>query len=53
MPDDTTNIRISVETWKRLNDLKDEPGKTWDDVMNELLDKSEGNANRMTPATDD
>lgn len=51
MADDTTNIRISKETWKRLQKYKNEPGKTWDDVMQELLEKSErseGNGNRRT-----
>lgn len=41
MPDDSVNIRIKTETWKRAKDLKDEPGKTWDDVINELLDEVE------------
>jgi hypothetical protein len=35
---DTVNIRIGKETWQRLNrKYKNEPGKTWDDVMQELL----------------
>ena len=57
MVDDTTTIRIKKETWKRLNQMKDEPGKTWDDVLKELLEETggdeEGNRPRMTPATAD
>lgn len=49
MSEDTTNIRISNETWKRLQEYKDEPGKTWDDVMQELLEGTEGNP--KTPVT--
>jgi predicted DNA-binding protein len=58
MADDSVNIRIKRKTWKRLNKLKDEPGKTWDDVMQELLEETseedeEGNPSRMTPETAD
>ena len=53
MSDDTTNIRISKETWQRLQEYKNEPGKTWDDVMQELLERTEGNPTRMTPETAD
>lgn len=50
MSEDTTNIRINTETWKRLQEYKDEPGKTWDEVMQELLEGTEGNPRTM-PAT--
>jgi len=35
------NIRIHEDTWQRMQPHKDEPGKTWDDVINELLDEYE------------
>jgi hypothetical protein len=42
---DSVNIRIGKETWQRLNSkYKNEPGKTWDDVMQELLAEAEGAA---------
>jgi hypothetical protein len=42
---DTVNIRIGKETWQRLNSkYKNEPGKTWDDVMQELLAEAEAAA---------
>jgi len=40
MPQNSVNIRIRTETWKRMQELKDEPGKTWDDVINQLLDEA-------------
>jgi len=50
-----TSIRISVETWRRLKDRKDRPNTSFDDVISELLDKTEeteeGNLN--PPATAD
>lgn len=36
-----TSIRISSETWKRLNARKTEPGQSFDDVINNLLDTVE------------
>jgi hypothetical protein len=49
------NIRIQKDTWKRMQPHKDEPGKTWDDVLNELLDEIDdsGDAVGMTPETAD
>jgi len=35
------NIRIHKDTWQRMQPHKDEPGKTWDDVINELMDEVE------------
>lgn len=32
-------IRVTDETWKRLNARKD-PGDTFDDVLNELLEET-------------
>ena len=47
---DTTNIRIKTETWKRLRDkYKDTPGKTWDDVLQELLADAEEREEREDP----
>lgn len=40
MAEDDTSIRIKNSTWKRLNDRK-EPGVSFDDIINELLDKVE------------
>jgi hypothetical protein len=41
MPDEDTSIRISVKTWRRLKDRKDRPNTSFDDVISELLDKTE------------
>jgi len=51
---DSVNIRIKRETWSRMQPLKDEPGKTWDDVVQELLDATEeqGNPKAMTQTDD-
>lgn len=38
--DDSVNIRIKTDTWQRMQRLKDEPGKTWDDVIQELLEEA-------------
>lgn len=40
MGTDDTNIRIKRDTWSRLSERK-EPGKSFDDVIQELLDDSE------------
>lgn len=37
-----THIRVTTETWKELNALK-EPGESFDDVLQRLLDAAEGN----------
>lgn len=41
-PDETTTIEISKDTWKCLNQRK-EPGKTFNDVVSELLEDDNGN----------
>lgn len=47
---DSVNIRIGKETWQRLNNkYKNEPGKTWDDVLQELLADAEGAAEDADP----
>jgi len=33
----TAQIKVSGETWQRLNALKREPGETFDDVVQRLL----------------
>lgn len=38
-----THIRVTEETWSRLNRLKG-PGDSFDDVLEELLDEHEDNA---------
>lgn len=44
------NIRIKSDTWERMQPRKDKPGKTWDDVINELINQAdEEEASRMTP----
>jgi len=35
-PDEETRVRVSKETWRRLNARK-EPGDSFDDVLEELL----------------
>lgn len=51
-----TSIRIKVDTWKRLNERKSLPNESFDDVINDLLDKAEqledaeGNLSRRTAA---
>jgi predicted CopG family antitoxin len=39
MVEDTT-IRLKRDTWKRLHAMK-EPGDTFDDVLNDVLDKAD------------
>lgn len=36
-----THIRVTEETWLDLNQLK-QPGDTFDDVLQRLLDEAEG-----------
>lgn len=52
--DEDTSIRIKVATWKRLDERKDRPNKSFDQIINNLLDivdeVEEGNPN-STPAT--
>ena len=40
MADDVTTVKVSADTWKRLNQRK-EPGDTFDDVISKLLDESD------------
>jgi predicted DNA-binding protein len=48
--EEDTSVRVKAETWKRLDELKDSPGKTFDDVINELLDESESSSGNRSPA---
>jgi predicted CopG family antitoxin len=55
---DDTSIRIKVKTWQRLNDLKQGPGDSFDEVINRLLDEHHAGdeealdeGNRRAPAT--
>jgi len=41
MADDTINIEISHENWKKLMLRKDGPGVAFDDVVTELLEIAE------------
>lgn len=50
---DDTSIRISVQTWRRLKDLKSKPNESFDDVIEDLLDSQEGQeGNPKTPTTE-
>lgn len=41
MPDNgKTSIRISHATWQRLNARKEEPGMSYDDVIQDLLEQA-------------
>jgi predicted CopG family antitoxin len=40
MADDVTTVKVKEETWKRLNARKT-PGKSFDDIISELLDEVE------------
>ena len=40
MADETTTVQVSKETWKQLN-LRKEPGETFDEVIQRLLEGSE------------
>lgn len=55
MADDDTTVRVGTDTWRRLNRRKD-PGQSFDDVINELLDaveSSEGDeGNPKTPVAE-
>ena len=33
-----TNIRVSVETWKTLIDLKENPSISFDDLIKEMIE---------------
>lgn len=46
------HIRVTEETWKELNKRK-EPGDSFEDVIERLIDQHEGNPNRMTPTMAD
>ena len=46
------HIRVTKETWKELNRRK-EPGDSFDDVLQRLIEEREGNWTRMTPTTAD
>lgn len=57
MPEDTdenaaagggTNIRVSIETWRRLKNRKDRPNKSFDEVIQELLEESDPAEKRGT-----
>jgi len=37
-PDEETRVRVSKETWRRLNARK-EPGDSFDDVLDRLLSR--------------
>jgi predicted CopG family antitoxin len=39
---DTTTIEVTKETWKRLNSEKMQPGESFDDAINHLLEQVEG-----------
>ena len=41
-----TRVRVSEETWQALNERKDEPGETFDDVVQRLLDNDEQNPSK-------
>lgn len=46
-----THIRVTEETWKRLNQRKG-PGDSFDDVITRLLDESDGEqSGKRNPAT--
>lgn len=53
-----TSIRIKVDTWNRLKDRKTRPNESFDDVINDLLDKveaqedEEGNRSLRTATAD-
>jgi predicted CopG family antitoxin len=40
MPEDSTNIQVQRDTWKELM-MRKEPGDTFDDVIQELLQIAE------------
>jgi hypothetical protein len=40
MAEGKTNVEVTNDTWRRLT-LRKEPGKTYDDIIEELLDIAE------------
>ena len=36
-----TTVEVSLETWKRLNERKNRPGESFDEVIAELLDSAD------------
>ena len=47
--DEKTTVKVSRETWKRLNHLK-EPGDAFDEVIQRLLEQEQGNGRMRTTA---
>ena len=42
-----TTIAIDNETWKKLNELKESPKDTYDDIINKLLNKTKDKGGRI------
>jgi len=38
---DKTTVEVSLETWRRLNERKESPGESFDDVIDGLLATAE------------
>lgn len=50
--DETTTIKVKGVTWRQLNRMK-EPGDSFDDVIQRLLEEGEeGNPNRAVATAD-
>jgi predicted CopG family antitoxin len=41
MADETTTIQISMDNWRRLNNRKQGPSDSFDDVLSRLLNETE------------
>ncbi|APW98876.1 hypothetical protein CHINAEXTREME_14305 [Halobiforma lacisalsi AJ5] len=41
MADDITTIQVTEETWRQLN-VRKNPGETFDDVIQRLLEEADG-----------
>lgn len=48
---DDTSIRLKVSTWNRLKDRKSHPNQSFDDVINDLLDRAEESEGEGNPNT--
>lgn len=41
-----TTVTITVGTWRRLSNLKKQPGESFDELINRLIDDAEKDSNK-------
>lgn len=46
-----TSVRVKVETWQKLKEMKQYPNQSFDDVISELIEEQKsGESGNVTPA---